>query len=505
MKRELTALFLISVTAAGFYAAVASGAPSLAKFFLALGILACCGFSLQKVLGLEGEAGMLLLRTKRGLAQIDRIAQSAPRLWGFLADAGLVVGFGLASLYLFRKRVPSTAFITGFLCLLVLWQYVLPAAPALAIQLINIPESSKAVGIAGASGAELAANPLVSAVLLAFSIGLQFAVMLGGVAFAAVISIALKAVQTIVVIALFAGSFVSTPSAPNGDILAHEGPGITPIIPGIQIPFTEGILALIVMLVVHEGAHAVLARVAKIPLNSAGVVLFGILPMGAFVDPDEKALQKMPDAPQNRVLVAGSSANLVTAVLFLGAFLAFQYAAIAANPSAHVGEPYVAISGVSANGSAYGVLEAGMVVTRWRGTNISTVSDFATASNNTAANSTVAVVTDRGEFNLTAGENGKVGVGVLESAHTFADLVRSSEASNPAVPFLFNFLGLCFVLNLLVGMMNLIPVPPFDGYRIAALRLGGKKLYRNLKAIDALVLFIVMAFAVNLLPWLWTS
>jgi Zn-dependent protease len=59
-----------------------------------------------------------------------------------------------------------------------------------------------------------------------------------------------------------------------------------------------------------------------------------------------------------------------------------------------------------------------------------------------------------------------------------------------------------FVLNVLVGIVNLLPIPPFDGYRILSLKLGGKKLY-GIKIMDAIVALIVGAFLANLLPWLW--
>jgi membrane-associated protease RseP (regulator of RpoE activity) len=82
------------------------------------------------------------------------------------------------------------------------------------------------------------------------------------------------------------------------------------------------LVALLVVLVVHEGAHAVLTRIARVPLRSSGIAFFGIIPVGAFVEPDEKKLAAVPAPAQTRVLVAGATANLVTCCAFFILFVA---------------------------------------------------------------------------------------------------------------------------------------------------------------------------------------
>jgi len=64
------------------------------------------------------------------------------------------------------------------------------------------------------------------------------------------------------------------------------------LIPGVNefIPLVWGAIGLLVTLVVHELAHAILCRVEGIDVKSMGVVLFGVIPIGGFAEPDEVQL-----------------------------------------------------------------------------------------------------------------------------------------------------------------------------------------------------------------------
>ncbi|MFI5384242.1 MAG: site-2 protease family protein [Methanosarcina thermophila] len=63
------------------------------------------------------------------------------------------------------------------------------------------------------------------------------------------------------------------------------------LIPGVNefIPFTWGVIALIVTLVVHEFSHAILCRVEGIRVKSMGI-LYALVPVGGFAEPDDEQL-----------------------------------------------------------------------------------------------------------------------------------------------------------------------------------------------------------------------
>jgi membrane-associated protease RseP (regulator of RpoE activity) len=88
-------------------------------------------------------------------------------------------------------------------------------------------------------------------------------------------------------------------------------PGLNPL-----LPLGYGLFALIVAVVLHELCHGVLARANNIGVKSLGVLLM-VIPLGAFVEQDEKEMNAAPARQRDRVAAAGIMANFVLAILFL--------------------------------------------------------------------------------------------------------------------------------------------------------------------------------------------
>jgi membrane-associated protease RseP (regulator of RpoE activity) len=88
-------------------------------------------------------------------------------------------------------------------------------------------------------------------------------------------------------------------------------------IPGLNefIPSTFAVwLAFILTLVVHEFGHAILCRVEKIKVKAMGV-LFLVIPIGAFVEPDEDGVKEADPPARMRMYGAGIMNNLVVGFL----------------------------------------------------------------------------------------------------------------------------------------------------------------------------------------------
>jgi len=96
-------------------------------------------------------------------------------------------------------------------------------------------------------------------------------------------------------------------------------PGINPI-----IPLWYGLFAIIIAVVIHEFAHGILTTVADIRIKSLGVVFF-IVPIGAFVEPDENKLRTTSKLKRDRVFAAGPATNifagLICAMIFAWGFM----------------------------------------------------------------------------------------------------------------------------------------------------------------------------------------
>ena len=86
-------------------------------------------------------------------------------------------------------------------------------------------------------------------------------------------------------------------------------PGINPI-----IPIGYGILGLVVAVVIHEFAHGVLTRVGDMKVKAMGIV-FMVVPMGAFVEPDEEALGKVEKKKRTSVYSVGPGTNIIFALI----------------------------------------------------------------------------------------------------------------------------------------------------------------------------------------------
>lgn len=102
-------------------------------------------------------------------------------------------------------------------------------------------------------------------------------------------------------------------TAPSPELILGI-PGINPV-----IPLGYGVLALVIAIVVHEFAHGILTRVGDVKVQSLGVV-YMVVPIGAFVEPDEKELQATTRSRRSKVFAAGPATNIVVAMIVLTLF-----------------------------------------------------------------------------------------------------------------------------------------------------------------------------------------
>jgi membrane-associated protease RseP (regulator of RpoE activity) len=86
-------------------------------------------------------------------------------------------------------------------------------------------------------------------------------------------------------------------------------PGINPIIPLDYLFYI--IIAFIVAIVVHEFSHGILTLAQNLKVKSMGL-LYMIIPIGAFVEPDEKQMKKTQIGKRMRVYSVGPLSNFFT-------------------------------------------------------------------------------------------------------------------------------------------------------------------------------------------------
>ncbi len=171
----------------------------------------------------------------------------------------------------------------------------------------------------------------------------------------------LIAVTMVGITALLIWTATLVPSIPAG-----MGPSPQALIgiPGVNpfIPLSYGIFALAVAIVIHEFSHGVLGRRWKVGIRSLGVLLF-IVPIGAFVEPDENELRALDRRKRGTVYAAGPGSNMITAFVMA---LVFSIAMMGAVQAKALG---MGVTGVVSESPAEGAgLSKGMIILAINGT-----------------------------------------------------------------------------------------------------------------------------------------
>lgn len=165
-------------------------------------------------------------------------------------------------------------------------------------------------------------------------------------------------------------------------------PGVNPI-----IPIWYGIIALAVAIVVHEFAHGILTRVADLKVKSLGIIAC-VVPIGAFVEPDEEELKATTKKKRMRIFGVGPASNIIFAIICA---LIFSWSFMGSVEPAAEG---VFINGVVKDSPAHNAsLEPGMIISYVNGTayngselegmDIKNRSDFSDFLGNTSVNDTI--------------------------------------------------------------------------------------------------------------------
>jgi len=251
-------------------------------------------------------------------------------------------------------------------------------------------------------------------------------------------------------------------------------PGIMPVIPGYNIPLISGILALFIVLSFHEFAHGILSISKKVKVKSTGLLLVGVLPVGAFVENDEKKMERIKKEWQNQILIAGIAANFLLSLLFLPLVLYLQNIKV---------ESYVVV--IDPLNSS---LKTGDIILKFGNFSINSREDLKNAedyySSKNISNIQLIIKNSTAVFTktITTTKSGKIGI------------YPGEEPKDKVLSFFVSFIELSFILNFMLGATNLLPIPGLDGYKLIKNILG-----KYSKILEYATLFL---FLINLLPFI---
>lgn len=398
MKKLLELIGLLALIAVFFYAAFSTMHNAL-KLVMIVGSLFASGAIIARLTSSSNYYGLVIIKGKYGFGLMKKISQAHPKLVNALADLGLSLGFGaLYSFFLFNKTPKK--FIAHLLVLVLLF--------ATASFSANAPTNSLVLQLVG---------------------------VLFGLAGIGVASIALNAFNILTI-----------PNTPAG---------VMPVVPGVTVPW-EAIFAIALIAIVHETAHGVLFFIEKLKVKHSGVLLLGFLPIGAFVEPDEKQFKKHEAHGRRRILVAGSASNFYTMLVLLP-FLAVVSIIAASFVSG------VSITAITPGLPADGVLSAGDVIIGINSVSATTIAPLVRELERVGPNGEVSInLLDGRSISTTLDADGKLGVEIANY------VAPSNSILYGIVAFFASVLNWSVLLSLALAVINLLPLFITDGHHLIA-------------------------------------
>jgi membrane-associated protease RseP (regulator of RpoE activity) len=336
---------------------------------------------------------------------------------------------------------------------------------------------------------------------------------------------------------LIVNSLIGVLTTPAVAQVARQlGPGSILLLPGINpiLPIVYGWIAIVVAIVIHEGAHGVIARNVGLRVKSSGLLFFLIIPIGAFVDVDEEQIKTARARSSLKVMAGGVGGNILVGVVCLIGLLLI------------VGSLTPIVDGVYISDVTAGLpaqiagLQPKDILISVDNVNIANLTQLSAVLNNKTAGDLVQVTVARGDqwqyhytttVNLTVSDNRTV-MGVLvgdlmthQRLQTYQSFSIDKIAlyiipptlaggiipySDSLAPFysspipgwqiLANGLFWIWFVSFNVAIFNALPIYPLDGGRIfnitlkrfAGKRMSEKAIYRTTVGVTAACLLVVL-------------
>ena len=279
-----------------------------------------------------------------------------------------------------------------------------------------------------------------------------------------------------------------------GLVLPVEGKGI------FFVPFIYWILAVIIVMIVHEGGHGIMARSWKIPVRKTGIAFLGaIIPIipAAFVEPDEKKLAKTTTKKQLSVFAAGPFANIIFG-FFIYLILIFALNPVTDGFYTNQG---VEVIDVTADSPAFFAgLNTGEIVKNINGQKIIHTEDFTYAFKPAEVGDVYSITTDKKQYSVTLAENPSTKKRWLGAFVQEKLVILQPTFWKDVLIWIKELFFWVFLLNLGVGLFNLVPLGPIDGgkmLQIGLSRIMPKTANKIWKTVGFIMLLVILG---NIIP-----
>ena len=286
---------------------------------------------------------------------------------------------------------------------------------------------------------------------------------------------------------------------------------LTLLIPGVTLTssasLTYFLLSIPIVLVIHEGAHGIVATLEKIKIKTGGFAIFIALFAG-FVEPDEEEFNNAKKISKLRVIGAGATANVIFAFA-LGAILLTNplFAIVLPEPlvSWFYEEPegVLVISLIEGSGAEKAGMQPNDIITEINGIDITTPIDFQKADLVPGETVTVTVLRDEQEIDFPVvitpspddSERGLIGI-MRDNSFAYKPVYNIIEWNNIQVSM---FLLWLWMISFFIGVINMLPLPILDGGKFIYSIIEKKISEKSVKAIMlSIYAFTFVIFGLNI-------
>jgi len=285
---------------------------------------------------------------------------------------------------------------------------------------------------------------------------------------------------------------------------------LTVLIPGVTLTSASAIayflLSIPIVLVIHEGAHGIVASLEKIKIKTGGFAVFIALFAG-FVEPDEEEFDKAKKISKLRVIGAGATSNVIFAFA-LGALLLTNpiFALVLPEPLVEwfydAPDGVLVISIIPDSGAEKAGLQSGDLITAINGVIIITPLDFQKIDLKPGETVTVTVQRNGQQLQLPVEimpspddpNRGLVGI-MRDNALSYKPVYNFIEWD----PQVSMFLLWLWMISFFIGIINMLPLPILDGGKFIYTIIENKASEQKINGIMwAIYAFTFVLFGLNI-------
>ena len=250
---------------------------------------------------------------------------------------------------------------------------------------------------------------------------------------------------------------------------------LTVLIPGVTLTSGPAILYFLlsipIVLVIHEGAHGIVATLEKIKIKTGGFAIF-IAMFAGFVEPDEEEFNKAKKISKLRVIGAGATSNVIFAlalglILLTNPFFAMVLPEPLLSTFYDLPDGVLILSIIENSGAEKAGLLANDIITSINGIQILSPLDFQKTELIPGEIANVAILRDGQTLQfpvevIPSPEDPKRGlIGIMrDNSFAYKPVLNFIEWNDPGVSM---FLLWLWMISFFIGIINMLPLPILDG------------------------------------------